>query len=209
MYIAISGNIGSGKTSLTEMLSVDLGWKSFYENIDNPYLDDFYHDMNRWSFNLQVCFLCKKVEQIKNILDSKKNTIQDRTIFEEGHVFVANLHNMGLMSKRDYDTYMNLFNLCVSKTKQPDLVIYLKSSVSTLISQIQKRGRAFEMNIEYEYLEQLNILYDNWIKKEYKGAVLIIDVDDNDFVLHTDVYKEIKDKILTEIKKIEKEMFPY
>ncbi len=204
MYIAISGNIGSGKTSLTEMLAERLGWKAYYEDVSNPYLDDFYQDMKRWSFNLQMCFLSKKIEQVLAIVQDKSDVIQDRTIFEEAYIFVANLQGMGLMSKRDYDTYMEFFNLFTQIIRKPDLVVYLKSSVPTLISQIQKRGREFELGIQPEYLERLNRLYDHWVEKEYEGRVLVVDVDRYDFVLHGEAFETIVRQVRQEITRLKK-----
>lgn len=182
MYIAVSGNIGSGKTSLVELISNRYGYVPYYENIENPYLDDFYQNMSRWSFNLQICFLGNKAEQIIDIDSSQENVVQDRTLYEEGHIFVANLNRMGLMSSRDYDAYSRIFNIVASEAAAPDLVIYLKASVDTLIKQITKRGRAYEMNIERDYLESLNKLYDNWIENIYEGRKLIIDADSLDFI---------------------------
>lgn len=194
MYIAISGNIGSGKTTLVEMLSRRLGWKPFFEDISNPYLDDFYQDMNEWSFKMQISFLSSKIAQLKNIENSKTNVIQDRTIFEEAYIFVENLHDMALMSSRDYELYMKIFNQGLEFVKTPDLVIYLKGSTQTLISQIQKRGREFEMGISTEYLDRLNVYYNNWIAN-YKGSMIIIDIDNDDFVLDDNVFDSIVEKI--------------
>lgn len=194
MYIAVSGNIGSGKTTLVEMLAECLGWRPFYEDISNPYLDDFYQDMERWSFKMQVAFLSRKVAQIKEINRSEYDVIQDRTIFEEGHVFVENLHDMSLMSKRDYDLYMDLFSYVIGNVKMPDLIIYLKGSVPTLISQIQKRGREFEMGISEEYLGRLNDYYNSWVDI-YKGELFIVDIDNDDFMLDSGVLDSIVAKI--------------
>lgn len=200
MYIAISGNIGSGKTSLVEMLSSRLGYEPFFERIDNPYLDSFYQDMARWSFNLQMSFLSKKTLQVKEIMDSKNDIIQDRTIFEEAYVFVRNLNRMGLMSTQDYELYMTFFDLLTAGIRRPDIIVYLKASIPTLISQIRRRGREYEMGIQPEYLEGLNELYDDWIAG-YDGRVIIVDVDRYDFVLSADHFDIITEKIVSEINK--------
>lgn len=200
MYIAISGNIGSGKTSLVEMLSSRLGYEPFFERIDNPYLDSFYQDMARWSFNLQMSFLGKKTLQVKEIMDSKNDIIQDRTIFEEAYVFVRNLNRMGLMSTQDYELYMTFFDLLAAGIRRPDIIVYLKASIPTLISQIRRRGREYEMGIQPEYLEGLNELYDDWIAG-YDGRVIIVDVDRYDFVLSADHFDIITEKIVSEINK--------
>lgn len=204
MYIAVSGNIGSGKTSLVEMLSQRLGYEPFFERIDNPYLDSFYQDMARWSFNLQMSFLSKKTVQINEIMRSTHNIIQDRTIFEEAYVFVRNLNRMGLMTTQDYELYMSFFDLLSGNIRLPDLIVYLKASIPTLISQIRRRGREYEMGIEPEYLEGLNTLYDDWINNLYPGRVLTIDVDEYDFVLSKEHFDIITDKITTEIEAVEK-----
>ncbi len=204
MYIAVSGNIGSGKTSLVEMLSQRLGYEPFFERIDNPYLDSFYQDMARWSFNLQMSFLSKKTVQINEIMRSTHNIIQDRTIFEEAYVFVRNLNRMGLMTTQDYELYMSFFDLLSGNIRLPDLIVYLKASIPTLISQIRRRGREYEMGIEPEYLEGLNTLYDDWINNLYPGRVLTIDVDEYDFVLSKEHFDIITDKITAEIEAVEK-----
>ena len=160
--------------------------------------------MKRWSFNLQMGFLSKKIEQILNIIQEKDNVIQDRTIFEEAYIFVANLQGMGLMAKRDYDTYMEFFKLFTKIIQKPDLLIYLKASVPTLISQIQKRGREFELGIQPEYLERLNTLYDHWVEKEYQGEVLVIDVNQFDFVLHEEIFENIVQQVLQKITQLKK-----
>lgn len=204
MYIAVSGNIGSGKTSLVEMLSQRLGYEPFFERIDNPYLDSFYQDMARWSFNLQMSFLSKKTVQVTEIMRSTHNIIQDRTIFEEAYVFVRNLNRMGLMTTQDYELYMSFFDLLSGNIRLPDLIVYLKASIPTLISQIRRRGREYEMGIEPEYLEGLNTLYDDWINNLYPGRVLTIDVDEYDFVLSKEHFDIITDKITAEIEAVEK-----
>ena len=202
MYIAIAGNIGSGKTSLTEILSKRFGITAHYEDIDNPYIGDFYKDMNRWSFNLQVYFLGSRIKQSREALSLSGDLIQDRTIYEDAYIFADNLHEMGLMSSRDFDTYMKLFALSEGLIQQPDLLIYLKASVPTLKSQIQKRGRAYEMSIDEEYLRRLNAKYDNWIENIYTGEVLVVDIDKYDFILYPE--PEIVEKIERKIESIGK-----
>lgn len=202
MYIAIAGNIGSGKTSLTEILSKRFGITAHYEDIDNPYIGDFYKDMNRWSFNLQVYFLGSRIKQSREALSLSGDLIQDRTIYEDAYIFADNLHEMGLMSSRDFDTYMKLFALSEGLIQQPDLLIYLKASVPTLKSQIQKRGRAYEMSIDEEYLQRLNAKYDNWIENIYTGEVLVVDIDKYDFILNPE--PEIVEKIERKIESIGK-----
>ena len=177
MHIAIAGNIGSGKTTLTRMLAARYGWTPKYESVDfNPYLSDFYEDMSRWSFNLQIYFLNKRFKDVVDITKNKEVIIQDRTIYEDARIFAPNLHDMGLMSSRDFETYSDLFDLMMSLVKMPDLLIYLKSSIPNLVSQIQKRGREYEKTIRIDYLTGLNNKYENWIK-DYKGHLLVIDAD--------------------------------
>lgn len=182
MHIAIAGNIGSGKTTLTKLLSKNYGWEPKYEDVDeNPYLADFYNDMQRWAFNLQIYFLNTRFKGIVEIHQSKSNVIQDRTIYEDAQIFAANLHQMGLMSTRDFDNYKALFNLMLSLVKPPDLLIYLKSSIPNLVSQIQKRGREYEAGIRLDYLKGLNERYDKWINEYNDGKKLIINVDELKF----------------------------
>ena len=183
MYIAITGNIGSGKTYLTELLSGRLGWEAQYEESENPYIGDFYEDMRRWAFNLQVYFLGKRQRQIDGIaaLPEGRNVVVDRTIYEDARVFATNLHHAGLLSSRDYTTYMQLYNFTVDNLLRPALLVYLRASVPTLVSQIQRRGRAYESSIDGTYLEGLNRLYEEWIGT-YDGPKLVIDVDREDFV---------------------------
>lgn len=181
MYIAIAGNIGSGKTTLTGMLSERLGVKPYFEDVDNPYIGDFYEDMHRWSFNLQIYFLGMRIRKAMDILNSGSDLIQDRTIYEDACIFAANLHDSGIMSTRDFDTYMKIFDLCNDFFPKPDLLIYLKASVPALISQIRKRGRAYEMGIQGDYLESLNRRYDEWIENTYQGDVLVVNIDETDF----------------------------
>ena len=181
MHIAIAGNIGSGKTTLTRMLAAQYKWTPKFESVDyNPYLSDFYEDMERWSFNLQVYFLNKRFKDVVDIAHSDEVIIQDRTIYEDARIFAPNLHDMGLMSSRDFENYSDLFNLMMSLVGTPDLLIYLKSSIPNLISQIQKRGRDYEQSISIEYLTGLNEKYDNWIK-DYKGNLLVVDADNVKF----------------------------
>jgi deoxyadenosine/deoxycytidine kinase len=178
MHIAIAGNIGSGKTTLTGLLAKHYAWEAHYENVDNnPYLDDFYSDMQHWSFNLQIYFLNERFGQIQEIRNSGLAVIQDRTIYEDSSIFAANLHSMGLMSMRDYATYRSLFNKMTSFIQPPDLLIYLRASVSTLVRQIQKRGRAYESGIRLDYLSKLNERYENWINQYTLGKLLVVDVD--------------------------------
>ncbi|MCC8035866.1 MAG: deoxynucleoside kinase [Rikenellaceae bacterium] len=182
LYIAVAGNIGSGKTSLTQLLSERCNARVYAEDINNPYLGDFYEDMNRWAFNLQIYFLGSRIRQAVEILSISEDLIQDRTVYEDAHIFAANLHEMGLMSSRDYDSYMRIFEIAAHLIPVPDLLIYLKASVPTLINQIRKRGRDYEMSIEEGYLCRLNEKYDNWIENIYTGEVITIDMDTEDFI---------------------------
>lgn len=182
MHIAIAGNIGSGKTTLTTLLSKHYGWESHFEDVeDNPYLNDFYDDMQRWSFNLQVYFLNSRFSQIQEIRTEDKNVIQDRTIYEDAYIFAPNLHAMGLMTTRDFENYFALFSLMDSFIQPPDLLIYLRASVPTLVNQIQRRGRDYEESIRLDYLKRLNERYEAFISTYDKGKLLIVDVDDNNF----------------------------
>ena len=182
MHVAISGNIGSGKTTLTTKLAKHYKWNPYFEDVENnPYLNDFYKEMQRWSFNLQVYFLNSRFRQIIDIKKLNKKFIQDRTIYEDAYIFVPNLHAMGLMSTRDFDNYKELFILMDSFVEGPDLLIYLRASVPTLVEQIQKRGRGYESSIRLDYLSQLNKRYEDWIENYDKGNLLIIDVDDLNF----------------------------
>ncbi len=182
MHIAIAGNIGSGKTTLTGLLSKHYGWEAHYEDVDtNPYLNNFYEDMKRWSFNLQVYFLNSRFRQVVEIRKREKTVIQDRTIYEDAYIFAPNLHEMGLMESRDYNNYSSLFELMVSFIQSPDLLIYLKASVPTLVNQIQKRGRDYENSIRLDYLKKLNERYEDWINGYDQGKLLVIDVDHTKF----------------------------
>ncbi|MFR9650596.1 MAG: deoxynucleoside kinase [Rikenellaceae bacterium] len=199
MYIAIAGNIGSGKTTLTEMLGRHYeGSQCHYETPDNPYIDDFYEDMNRWAFNLQIYFLAARIEQTKQVLDLRESTsghiIQDRTIYEDARIFAANLGEMGLITSRDLQTYMKSFNLFASFIPRPDLLIYLSASVDKLKEQIIKRGRSYESNIDEEYLHRLNDRYNEWIES-YDGEVIRIDVDSCNFEDNADLFKQICEQI--------------
>lgn len=183
MYIAIAGNIGSGKTTLTRILTERYNAKAYLEECNNPYIGDFYDDMNRWSFNLQIYFLGSRIQQTMDMLSAGGEGVifQDRTIYEDAHIFASNLHEMGLMASRDIETYMKIFHLVTSLIPKPDLLIYLKAGVPTLTSQIRKRGREYEMNIDELYLQRLNDKYNYWIERLYEGDVLVIDKDREDF----------------------------
>jgi len=200
MHIAIAGNIGAGKTTLTELLAKHYKWTAHYEDVDeNPYLNDFYNDMQRWSFNLQIYFLNSRFKQITDIRKSGKTIIQDRTIYEDAEIFAPNLHAMGLMSTRDFKNYKTLFDLMVSVIQPPNLLIYLRASVPTLVNQIQKRGRDYESSIRIDYLKQLNDRYDNFINTYKLGKLLIINVDDIDFTTNPEDLSLIIDKIDAQI----------
>lgn len=195
MHIAVAGNIGSGKTTLTRMLSKRYGWIPRYEPADNnPYLADFYADMPRWSFNLQIYFLNKRFKEVVEISKSSDTIIQDRTIFEDAKIFAPNLHEMGMMSDRDFENYTDLFDLMISLVKLPDLMIYIKSTIPNLVSQIQKRGREFEKSIRIDYLQGLNNRYEEWISN-YKGPLMIIDGDTCKFGNNPHDFQQITDKI--------------
>ena len=195
MHIGIAGNIGCGKTTLTTMLAKHYGWTPKFESVShNPYLEDYYKDIERWSYNLETYFLAQRFQDVLDIAKSKEVIIQDRTIFEGVYIFVANNKAMGNLSDRDFDTYMQLFNLMMSMVRKPDLLIYLKSSVPHLVSQIQKRGRDYEKSISIEYLSNLNERYDKWIS-EYEGQVLVIEADELDFENRPEDFAMITDKI--------------
>jgi len=196
MHIAIAGNIGAGKTSLTELISKHYGWEAQYEDvIDNPYLDDFYNHMERWSFNLQIYFLKSRFQQLLNINNNKKTIVQDRTIYEDAHIFAPNLKAMGLMNQRDFKNYQELFELMESLIKGPDLLIYLSSSIPNLVNKIHKRGRKFENSISIDYLSRLNERYEAWTSTYDKGKIIIIDVDEIDFVESREDLNSIISKI--------------
>lgn len=182
MHIAVAGNIGSGKTTLTRLLSKQYGWKPHFEDVDdNPYLNDFYEDMQRWSFNLQIYFLNSRFNQIVDIRRSGEKVIQDRTIYEDAYIFAPNLHDMGLMSTRDFENYRSLFDLMCSLIQPPDLLIYLRATVPTLVNQIQKRGRDYEKSIRLDYLQRLNERYEAWISGYKHEKMLIVEVDNLNF----------------------------
>jgi deoxyadenosine/deoxycytidine kinase len=199
-HVAIAGNIGAGKTTLTELLSKHYKWIPQFEDVDqNPYLYDFYEDMPRWSFNLQVYFLNSRLTQLLEISKGTETVIQDRTIYEDAYIFAPNLHDMGLMSKRDYDNYFDFFQNLRQMVKPPDLLVYLKASVPTLVGQIQKRGREYEENIRLDYLKKLNEFYNKWIEGYKEGPLLVIDVDNNKFAENEEDLGQIIAKIDAEL----------
>lgn len=201
MHIAIAGNIGSGKTTLTGLLAKHYGWEAHYENAnDNPYIDDFYKNMKGWSFNLQVYFLNSRMSQILKIRESGKTVIQDRTLYEDAFIFATNLHEMDLMSTRDFENYFSLFQLCSSLIQPPDLTIYLRASVPNLVKRIQSRSREYENSISLMYLQKLNHRYETWIQSYNQGKVLIIDTDKIDFI-------ENKEDLSKVINKIDADLF--
>ena len=200
MHIAVSGNIGSGKTTLTEKLAKHYGWKAEFEAVDNnPYLPDFYEDMKRWSFHLQVYFLNSRFNQIKQIQESETPTIQDRTIYEDAYIFAANLFKSGLLTERDYENYQSLFNSMISHVKAPDLLIYLKADIPKLVGQIEKRGRSYETTMRIDYLKNLNTHYEEWIAGYTEGKLLIIDVNNLDFVENPGDFSYVVEKVEREI----------
>lgn len=196
MHIAIAGNIGSGKTTLTRMLVDHFHWTPKYESVDyNPYLADFYNDMERWSFNIQIYFLNKRFLDVVEISKHEEIIVQDRSIYEDACIFAPNLHNMGLMSTRDFDNYKSLFSLMSSLVKAPDLLIYLRSSIPHLVGNIQKRGREYESSIRLDYLKGLNALYEEWIENYHDGKLLILDVDKLNFEESIEDFSTICDRI--------------
>ncbi|MFC0262837.1 deoxynucleoside kinase [Fontibacter flavus] len=200
MHIAVSGNIGSGKTTLTIKLAKHYGWNAELEAVENnPYLADFYEDMKRWSFHLQVYFLNSRFNQITRIRESGQSVIQDRTIYEDAYIFAANLKNSNLISERDYENYLNLFHSMINFVKAPDLLIYLKADIPKLVGQIEKRGRHYENAIRIDYLKNLNAHYEDWISNYDKGKLLVIDVNDMDFVAHPDHFSSIVERVDREI----------
>ncbi len=200
MHIAVAGNIGAGKTTLTRLLAKHFGWEANYEDLEtNPYLHSFYEDMQRWSFNLQIYFLNSRFRQIIKIRQSGKTVIQDRTIYEDAYIFAPNLHEMNLMTTRDFENYSSVFELMSSFIKAPDLLIYLRSSVSNLVEQIQKRGREYEASIRIDYLKKLNERYEAWINKYDYGKLLIIDVDEINFDEKAEDLGMVIEKINAEI----------
>jgi deoxyadenosine/deoxycytidine kinase len=200
MHIAVAGNIGAGKTTLTKLLSKHYGWLPHFEDVDdNPYLNDFYDDMQRWSFNLQVYFLNSRFNQILEIRKSGKTIIQDRTIYEDAYIFAPNLHSMGLMTTRDFDNYFSLFTLMATLVEAPDLLIYLRASVPKLVQQIQQRGRKYENTIRLDYLKRLNERYEAWVANYKSGKILIVDVDNIDFTQRPEDLSTVINKIDAEL----------
>ncbi|WP_438966465.1 deoxynucleoside kinase [Flavobacterium sp.] len=200
MHVAIAGNIGAGKTTLTKLLAKHFKWEPHFEDVeDNPYLDDFYHQMERWSFNLQIFFLNSRFRQVLQIRESGKKIIQDRTIYEDAHIFAPNLHAMGLMTNRDFNNYSSLFDLMEGLVGPPDLLIYLRSSIPNLVKQIHMRGRDYENTISIDYLSRLNERYEAWIQNYDKGKLLIIDVDNMDYVNNPEDLGNIINRIDAEI----------
>lgn len=199
MHIAIAGNIGAGKTTLTNMLAKHYGWQPRFEPVDfNPYMEDFYKDMSRWAFNVQICFLNKRFKDVIEIGKSSETIIQDRTIYEDARIFAPNLYEQGHMSERDFKNYCDLFDLMMSLVKYPDLLIYLRSSIPNLVAHIQKRGRDYEAGIRIDYLQGLNDKYEKWIS-EYKGKLLIVDIDKIHFEEDPDGFRHITDRIDAEL----------
>lgn len=200
MHIAVAGNIGSGKTTLTSLLTKHYKWEPHYEDVDdNPYLNDFYQDMQRWSFNLQIYFLNSRFNQILDIRKSGKEVIQDRTIYEDAYIFAPNLHSMGLMTTRDFENYFTLFNLVSSLIEPPDLLIYLRASIPTLVNQIQIRGRKYENTIRLDYLKRLNERYEAWVESYNLGKLLIVDADNHNFPDNPEDLSKVIDKINAEL----------
>lgn len=200
MHIAIAGNIGSGKTTLTSLLSKHYKWEAHYEDADeNPYLNDFYNDMQRWSFNLQVYFLNNRFSQVQEFRNTGKNVIQDRTIYEDAYIFAPNLHAMGLMTSRDFESYFSLFKLMESFIQPPDLLIYLRASIPVLVDQISARGREYEESIRLDYLKRLNERYEAWISTYEEGKLLIVDVDNTNFISNEEDLGKVIGKIDAEI----------
>lgn len=200
MHIAVAGNIGSGKSALTELLAKHYKWKASYEDVtENPYLEDFYNDMREWAFKLQIYYLKSRFKQTVEIRKKGKTVIQDKSIYEDAYIFAPNLHSMGLMSSRDYENYIELFELMNSLIQVPDLLIYLRADIGTLANQIQKRGRVFEKNIQLSYLKNLNDRYESWIENYSHGKLLIIDVNQLDFIDNPKDLGHVIEKIDAEI----------
>lgn len=196
-FIGIAGNIGVGKTTMTDLIARRFGWRAFYESvIDNPYLEDFYQDMKRWSFNLQIYFLSHRFRSHKQMTESNITTVQDRTIYEDVEIFARNLYEMGNMSQRDWDNYRALFEIMTSYLKKPDLIVYLRASVDTLLTRIKKRSRGFERDISPEYIYTLNLSYERWIKEEQRRSnILIVETDQFDILRDQEKLEEIMQKI--------------
>jgi deoxyadenosine/deoxycytidine kinase len=202
-HIAVCGNIGSGKTSLTEKLARHYGWNPLYESVDtNPYLREFYTDMTKWAFHVQIYFLNSRFRQVNEIQGSDKPTIQDRTIYEDAYIFAANLHKSGHISDRDYQSYLDIFHSMITFVKPPDLLIYLKADVPKLVRQIEKRGRDFEYSITLDYLRQLNKQYEGWISTYRDGKLLTIDVNHLDFVENVDDFSFVANKVDYELNNL-------
>ncbi|MBS1545038.1 MAG: deoxynucleoside kinase [Bacteroidetes bacterium] len=202
-HIAVSGNIGSGKTTLVEKLSRHYGWVPLYESVDhNPYLRDFYDDMTRWAFHLQIYFLNSRFNQVRQIRESDKTIIQDRTIYEDAYIFAANLHSSGHINDRDYQSYLDLFHSMINFVQPPDLLIYLKADIPKLVQQIQKRNRDFEFNIKLEYLKNLNTHYESWTREYKHGRLLTVDIDRIDFVERVEDFSEIVSRIDLELNNL-------
>jgi deoxyadenosine/deoxycytidine kinase len=202
-HIAISGNIGSGKTTLAEKLSKHYGWTPLYESVDkNPYLKDFYNDMTRWAFHLQIYFLNSRFRQVNEIRANDNTTVQDRTIYEDAYIFAANLHKSGHISDRDYQSYLDIFNSMIDFVQAPDLLIYLRSDIPKLVRQIQKRGREYEYAMRLDYLKNLNEHYENWISNYKHGKLLIVNVNDLDFVERVEDFSFIVNRIDLEINNL-------
>lgn len=199
-YIAVAGNIGAGKTTLSTQLAKYFNWSVHYEDADdNPYLADFYDDMQRWAFNLQIYFLNSRYKQVLKILNGDRTVIQDRTIYEDAHIFAPNLHEMGLMSTRDFDNYQDLFATMSSQVSGPDLLIYLRASIPTLVSRIHERGRDYEGNMSLDYLKKLNQRYENWISGYQEGKLLIIDADNVDFINNPEDLGSVIDSVSSQL----------
>lgn len=199
-HVAIAGNIGAGKTTLTKILSKHFNWSPHFEDVENnPYLNDFYNDMHRWSFNLQIYFLNSRLRQIVEIQKGDQTVIQDRTIYEDAYIFAPNLHEMGLMTKRDFENYRNFFETLKTLVNPPDLLIYLKASVPTLVGQIQKRGREYEENIRLDYLKRLNEYYNTWLDKYQDSRLLVIDIDKINYAENKEDLAKVIDMVEAEV----------